>query len=123
MRKWMQGPPEWPVFRIGKEDLPARKPDVRISVKIGDLPGKAVWQRNVVGIHPCDELSPRERQPFVQRQRNPPVLARKDLDPWVASSRLGQDATGLVPRSVINDDELEIRKALVQNAIDGLLKI
>jgi hypothetical protein len=96
---------------------------VRTRIHELDLPGEALGQRHVVGIHARDVLAAALGKPAVQGLRDADVgRVLEDADTRIAPRVLVQDLEAPVGRSVIDDDELEIGEALFEHAVDRFVQ-
>lgn len=120
MVQWHSPMPERTTIGVDQQGLSANGDAGRVGVQMSDLLFQPIEEGNVVGIHPGQVLAMGKPGGFVERPGQALIRARMDPDTTVAGSDVCEQSGCAVGRAVVNDDELEIRKGLVQDAFDCL---
>src|SRR5205823_3261777 len=94
----------------------AQEHAIRVPAEVVQLAGEALRVGDVVGVHAGDEFAPCGGKRVVQRTGDARVGAGDDVDPGVVAGVFAQDGQRAIGRSVVNGDQLEVRKRLRENA-------
>src|SRR4051794_38368646 len=101
-------------------DATSEQSHQRVRLEKRDLLFEPVGRAYIVCIHPRDVFAPRELAAAVERLDDAPVVLTKDPGSCVLAAVRLEDRRGPVRGTIIDDDELEIAKALVEDALEGL---
>src|SRR5581483_8103434 len=100
-------------FAATSEDHSATAQKIKLSIltQAIDLPCQPLRKADVVGIHPRDELAPRERDRLIETRRKAGGGGFTDeTNARVAKSF--NDCGTIIERAVVDDDHFPIAKAL-----------
>ena len=88
------------------------------------LSRQPLWQAYVIRIHPRDVFASCKPQTLVQRSGHSDIdLVSHQHDPWLPGGIALQDSPGVISGTIVNDNELEIGKGLIQDALDGFTQV
>lgn len=110
--------------RIDDLEQAADNARVRMTLEDLDLLLQPVRQGNIVRIHSCNDRCIRSPGDLVRTCHRPPVrLAFKQRYPRVLRSPVAKSLGRSIGRTVVENDELEVRKCLRKNAFDRFVQI
>jgi hypothetical protein len=105
---------------VDTPNLGSKHTDIRIGVEEPRLSLKTLWMSNVVRIHPGNVFTPGHVEPSVQGRDEASVLLVDASDSFVTVGKPVQHLLRAVRRSVVDNNEFEIRERLVEDALNGL---
>ncbi|CDX22882.1 hypothetical protein MPLDJ20_110480 [Mesorhizobium plurifarium] len=107
-------------------DLQSRRAEqlqIGIRFETRHLQAQPVGQRDIVAIHARHKRGPRECNPHVQRIDDALAAAGDNSDPAITVADRRRDRGAVIARSIVDDDDFDIRQILVQDALQGLADI
>src|SRR4051794_33988404 len=98
-------------------DATSEQSHQRVRLEKRDLLFEPAGRAYIIRIHPRDVFAPREPAAPIERLDDALVVLTKDPGSCVLTAVRLEDRRGPVRGTIIDDDELEIAKALVEDAL------